>query len=202
MIWCIVSTAKNINMNIAAGKVDTRIPKNKFRFAMPEVSAIIWRYKITKDTVEFAVDEVNSELQVIEVIFKGTPVTKYFSKLQSAIPYRMLFVYKEGLTNKYAFAYGNTVITTAKELLIGDELRGSTQSLTTLIEELAEEMLDIRRRETDSFDDLLIRQERLIKQKKEIARLQKLVDNEKQSKYRFKLNEELKIMQKELDYES
>lgn len=59
--------------------------------------------------------EDTKELQVFEVKFKdGKITTKYYAKIQSAIPYPMLFLYGK---NKFAIVINGKLLTTEKDLL-------------------------------------------------------------------------------------
>ncbi|MGN0744019.1 MAG: DUF4391 domain-containing protein [Christensenellales bacterium] len=66
---------------------------------------------------------------------------------------------------------------------------------------IIDELIPITAREGEQTSDFVARYDRISKLKTEIDRLQKQVDNERQSKRRFELNDELKKLKKELETE-
>ena len=72
-------------------------------------------------------------------------------------------------------------------------------SLEDIYTAIIDELIPITARKEESTKDFVARYGEVVKLKKEIERLQRLVDTEKQSKRRFELNDELKQKKKELE---
>jgi len=184
-------------MNISGAKFNKKLPKNRFHFAMPEVETIVWLYKIAKSTADILDSEDAKELQIFEVKYKdGKVTTKYFVKIQSAIPYPILFLYGK---NRFAMVIDGKLLTTDKELLTGDNLNVSALDIRTLIEKLAETMITMPRREAETIEELAYRQSEIDRLNKEIAALQRLIDTEKQPNRRFELNDEIREKMREME---
>lgn len=72
-------------------------------------------------------------------------------------------------------------------------------SLEDIYTAIIDELIPITARNEESTRDFVARYGEVVKLKKEIEKMQHLVDTEKQSKRRFELNDELKRKKKELD---
>jgi hypothetical protein len=75
----------------------------------------------------------------------------------------------------------------------------SVSSLDDVYTFLIDELIPITARQGESTLEFVVRYGDIIRLKKEIAKKQKQVDNERQSKRRFELNDELKKLKKELE---
>ena len=72
-------------------------------------------------------------------------------------------------------------------------------SLEDIYTAIIDELIPITARKEENTKDFVARYGEVVKLKKEIEKLQRLVDSEKQSKRRFELNDELKQKKKELE---
>lgn len=185
-------------MNLYKARVDKKIPKNRFHFAMPEIESIIWRYKIAKSTLGIGDSDEYKELQVFCIRFHGNPTIKYFSKIQAAIPYRILFEYEEAGAMRYAIVVGAKTLTTKSLLLNGEEMAVSALTVKTFYECIVEKVSEVRRKEDESIEAFVSRQAEIEHLKAEIEKTKRLVNTEKQSKKRFEYNDELKVLKNKL----
>lgn len=75
----------------------------------------------------------------------------------------------------------------------------NVSNLDDIYTAIIDELIPITARKAESTKDFVFRYDEILRLQKEISKLQKLVDNEKQPKKRFELNGELKQLKKELD---
>jgi len=178
-------------INLEKAKVKRRIAKNKFDCDLTSVDTIYWAYKLSKDTVSVGNANDTSELEIFDVKFKDKVDTKVFSKIQTAIPYRILFRYVKNNQTQYSMYIGK-LITTDKTLIENKCLNIDAMSINSLIENLVEFMIDKARKDGETIDDYIARCDTISSLERDIASIKKQRDNEKQPNKKIQLNNELK----------
>lgn len=157
---------------------------------------------LNKDTLNFSAKGDVKEIYVFEIVLNAKTVPSLFiSALDKATNFHTVFVlrfvseemlygaFKEygekGMkVGKYYFTDWATERTVALPL--------GVNSLDGIYTAIIDELIPITARKNESTRDFVERYGEVIKLKKEIDKLQRLVDTEKQSKRRFELNDELK----------
>lgn len=199
-------------IDLSRAKVNKPVPKNRFKAELSSVAQVRWLYKISADTADFRRGGEITEIQVFAVAFKSSEVNKSdLAAIQKAIPYPILFIcnvisktedrgYNDIEKNRTSYiVIDGEVFESDKELLNGDTLTVERRSakLEDLYEDITKEFLPIERKTDESIADFVVRYKRITAIEREIATLQRKVDNEKQTNKRFEYNEELKRLREE-----
>lgn len=164
---------------------------------------------LNKDTMNFAVKGDAKEIYVFEIALSSKTVPALFiSSLDKNTNFHTVFVLRceseEMLYGAYK-EYGENGIKVgkyystdwAKERQI--ELPLGITCLDDIYTAIIDELIPITARKTESTREFVERYGEVVRLKKEIGKLQRLVDNEKQPKRRFELNDKLKQLKKELE---
>lgn len=164
---------------------------------------------LNKDTLNFSAKGDVKEIYLFEIVLNCKTVpTLFISELDKATNFHTAFVLRYGnqVMLYGAFKeYGEKGIKVGKyystdwatERLIALPL--GVNSLDEIYTAIIDELIPITVREGESIKDFVVRYGEVVRLKKEIEKLQHLVDNEKQSKRRFELNNKLKHKKKELE---
>jgi len=203
--------------------VNRRIPKNKFyeklqanhqlkELFTEQVEAIIWKHKLSKDTIRLEPRGDVEEIQIFEVHLKGRKYSvDLLRSIDRAIPYPILYVLLAEEQAKLAIAY--------KERNPSDENRFVVQSyhetdwqpiekielnilqgfdLKAVYENIIRQLLSVEAESDVELSVLLERQARIDKLTKECERLEARIRAEKQFHRKVDLNMELQRKKKEL----
>lgn len=148
------------------------------------------------------------EIYVFEIVLTNKIVpTLFLTALDKAINLHTIFVLKY---DTQTLLYGAYKEYGEKGMKIGKyyatewtEDRSITLPLNVLSLEdiytaIIDELIPITARKSESTKDFVARYDEILRLQKEVEKLQRAVDSEKQSKRRFELNAELKLLQKEL----
>lgn len=164
---------------------------------------------LNKDTLNFSAKGDVKEIYVFEIVLnaKATP-SLFITALDKATNFHTVFVLRYGSEEMLYGAfkeYGEkgmkvgkyycTEWTAEKPIALPLGINSLDEIYTAIIDEL----IPITARQTESTKDFVARYGEVVKLKKEIERLQHLVDTEKQPKRRFELNDILKQKKKELE---
>lgn len=164
---------------------------------------------LNKDTLNFSAKGDVKEIYLFEIVLNCKTVpTLFISALDKATNFHTAFILRYGnKTMLYGTfkEYGEKGIKIGKyystdwasERLIALPL--GVNNLDEIYTVIIDELIPITAREGESTKDFVVRYGEVVKLKKEIEKLQHLVDTEKQSKRRFELNDELKQKKKELE---
>ena len=201
-----------------------RIPKQKFyehlnvtpelkRSFVEQIKTIIWRNKIAATTANIEQGKTVTELEVFEIQLAGQELNLGVMQLiDKQIPYHILFLlthegkmqawigYKEAVqSGNNAFkvtAYYHTEWMSAEQLSLRMEGNSTDAIYENFIRQIGgEEIGDADK----SIAEAVALAEKRKKLKKEIAALQKKVDNEKQFNRRVELNEKLRAVKNQLE---
>ncbi len=167
---------------------------------------------LNADTMNFTVTKDVKEIYVFEVILTSKSIPSLFiSALDKAINFHTVFVltyvnqtllygaYKEyGDKGMRLGKYYATTWLTGRRVSIPL----ATSCLDDVYRALIDELIPIPARTGETACDLVTRYDTITRLQKEIDKLQRMVDAEKQPQKRFELNAELKELKKELGEKS
>ena len=163
---------------------------------------------LNKDTLNFTAKGEVKEIYLFEIVLNTKTVPSLFiSSLDKATNFHTAFILKYcdkwmlyGAFKEYGekgMKVGKYYFTDwAEERIIALPL--GLNSLDEIYTAIIDELIPITARQAESTKDFVARYGEVVKLKKEIEKLQHLVDTEKQSKRRFELNDQLKQKKKEL----
>lgn len=167
---------------------------------------------LNADTMNFTVTKDVKEIYIFEVVLTLKSIPKLFIvALDKAIDFHTIFVLKCGSQTLLYGAYkeyGDKGIKVGKYYATDwrlDKQRTIPLNATTLDDvyvALINELVPITARQGESVGELVVRYDEITHLQKEIAKLQRAVDAEKQPQKRFELNAELKELKKELGEKS
>lgn len=171
---------------------------------MINIGSVTLTNVLNNDTLNLSVKGEVKEIYVFEIVLTTKTATSLFiSALDKATNFHTIFILKCGneemlygafkeysekgmKIGKYYFTDWSTERTVALPL--------GVNSLDEIYTAIIDELIPITARQTESTKDFVARYGEVVKLKKEIEKLQRLVDTEKQSKRRFELNDELKAL--------
>ena len=162
---------------------------------------------LNKDTLNFSAKGEVKEIYLFEIVLDMKTVPSLFiSSLDKATNFHTAFILRCG---SESMLYGAFKEYGEKGMKIGKYystdwaaekpivLPLGVNSLDEIYTAIIDELIPITARQAESTKDFVARYGEVVKLKKEIEKLQRLVDTEKQSKRRFELNDELKQKKKE-----
>lgn len=164
---------------------------------------------LNSDTMNFTVTKDVKEIYVFEVVLTSKSIpTLFISALDKAINFHTVFVLTYG---NQTLLYGAYKEYSDKGMRLGKYyattwLAGrhvniplATSCLDDVYTALIDELIPLTPRVGESTRDFVNRYGEITRLQKEVDKLQRMVDTEKQSKKRFELNAELKITKKRLE---
>ncbi|MFD1135615.1 DUF4391 domain-containing protein [Paenibacillus urinalis] len=204
--------------------VNRKIPKNKFyeklqanhklkELFTEQVESIVWKYKLSKETIRLEPKDGIEEIQVFEIHLKEQSYSlDLLRSIDKAIPYPILYVLLHEGQAKLAIAY--------KERNQADDNRSVVRSyhesdwqpedeikldflhgldLKAVYENIIRYLLPIKSKPESELSDVLERQARVDKLSLECQRLESKIRNEKQFNRKVEMNMELQRKRKELN---
>ena len=208
----------------ASTLVNRKIPKSKFyeklqanhhlkELFTQQVESIVWKHKLSKDTIRLEPKDDIEEIQVFEIHLKQKTYSQNILRsMDKAIPYPILHVlifddwiklaiaYKErnrNDENKFVVrSYHESEWQPASELQF-EVIQGL--DLKAVYENIIRNLLKTQVRPEDDIQSVLERQARIDKLMKECERLESKIHSEKQFNRKVELNMELQQKRKELN---
>ena len=164
---------------------------------------------LNSDTMNLPFGNNVKEIYIFKIALseKTIPVL-FISALDKAINFHTVFILRH---NAETMLYGTYKEYGEKNIKVGKyystdwaaerliKLPLNVSNLDDIYTAIIDELIPITARKAESTKDFVFRYDEILRLQKEISKLQKLVDNEKQPKKRFELNGELKQLKKELD---
>lgn len=163
---------------------------------------------LNNDTLNLSVKGDVKEIYVFEIaLTTKTAPSLFISALDKATNFHTIFILKYG---NEEMLYGAFKEYGEKGMKVGKyyctdwtsekpiALSLGVNSLDEIYTAIVDELIPITARQAESTKDLVARYGEVVKLKKEIEKLQHLVDTEKQPKRRFELNDELKKLKDNL----
>lgn len=202
-----------------------RIPKQKFyenltvsptlkRFFIEQIKVIYWRNKIAATTMNLAAGEAVTEIEIFEVKLNEPKLDEsVLRQIDKEIPYHIIFLleydgkYQAWTAYKEATASGNNAFKVGTyyhtDWLEETELPLKIDGLDVdkvyenFVRQIAGEALQAENQE--SLKDSVERNSRRQELQKQIETLQQKLRKEKQFNKQIQLNDELKMIKKELE---
>ena len=174
------------------------------------IVSVILTNVLSGETMNLSSDGKVKEVYIfdIELNTKTLP-TLFISSLDKAINLHTVFILK---CDDEQMLYGCYKEKTDKGVKLGKyygtdwtkektpiSLPLNVNNIDDIYTAIIDELIPITANQGEETSDFVARFDRINKLKNEIARLQKQVDNERQPKKRFELNDELKKLKKELE---
>ncbi|MCM1290296.1 MAG: DUF4391 domain-containing protein [Corallococcus sp.] len=164
---------------------------------------------LNEDTLNFSAKGDVKEIYVFEIALNSKTVpTMFISALDKATNFHTIFVLRNGSKSVLYGAYkeygdhgmkvGKYYSTDWTEYQL-TQLPLTVACLEDIYIAIIDELIPITARKGESTKDFVNRYGEILRLQKEIEKLQRAVDNEKQSKKRFEFNAELKELKKELE---
>ena len=164
---------------------------------------------LNEDTLNFSAKGEVKEIYVFEIVLSSKTIPSLFiSALDKVTNLHTIFVLRNG--NK-GMLYGAYKEYSEHGMKIGKyystdwmnctpiALPLTVACLEDIYTAMIDELIPITARQGESTKDFVERYGEVVKLQKEVDKLQRMVDSEKQSKRRFELNDELKRKKKELE---
>ena len=203
--------------------VNRKIPKNKFyeklhanhqlrELFSQQVESIIWKHKLSQESIHLAPKGDIEEIQVFEIQLKQPYYSQdILQSIDKAIPYPILYVMTYALQSKLVIAYkqrnhkdeNKFVVRTYHESDWGplEELEFAIVQgldLEAVYENIIRSFLTVKARPEVDLEAVLERQTRFDKLSREGQRLESKIRSEKQFNRKVELNLELLRIRKEL----
>lgn len=187
---------------MAAGKEVKEDAKN--------ISSVTLANVLSKETMNLSSDGKVKEIYIfeLELVNKITP-SLFIAALDKSINLHTVFILKY---NNEQMLYGCYKEKTERGVKLGKyygtdwtkesaliPLPLNVNTIDDIYTAIIDELIPITANQGEETADFVARFDRINKLKTEISRLQKQVDNERQPKKRFELNDELKKLKKELE---
>lgn len=164
---------------------------------------------LNKDTLNFSATGDVKEIYVFEIVLNTkTAPSLFISTLDKVTNFHTVFVLRyvgEEMLYGAFKEYGEKSMKVGKYYFTDWSAEKPTaiplgvNSLDEIYTAIIDELIPITARQAESTKDFVARYGEVVRLKKEIEKLQRLVDIEKQPKRRFELNDELKQKKKELE---
>ena len=187
------------------------IPKAKFYEKLPvtqavkncfvnEIAGIVWRNKLSAETLNVQPGSRVQELEVIEISLKGEALNDSVLKvIDKGIPYQLLFLLKRGEDYQLCMGYKETETSAVKEYFKTDWMTFEALPLQITgltLEEVCDNFIRQINTRLASAEDMSLKEAiaddaQRLKIEKQIAALEKKMKTEKQPKRKFELHEEI-----------
>lgn len=187
------------------------IPKAKFYEKLPvtqavkncfvnEIAGIVWRNKLSAETLNVQPGSRVQELEVIEISLKGEALNDSVLKvIDKGIPYQLLFLLKRGEEYQLCMGYKETETSTVKEYFKTDWMTFEALPLKITgltLDEVCDNFIRQINTRLASAEDMSLKEAiaddaQRLKIEKQIAALEKKMKAEKQPKRKFELHEEI-----------
>ena len=187
------------------------IPKAKFYEKLPVTQAvkncfvngiagIVWRNKLSAETLNVQPGSRVQELEVIEISLKGDALNDSVLKvIDKGIPYQLLFLLKRGEECQLCMGYKETETSAVKEYFKTDWMTFEALPLQITgltLDEVCDNFIRQINTRLASAEDMSLKEAiaddaQRLKIEKQIAALEKKMKAEKQPKRKFELHEEI-----------
>lgn len=187
------------------------IPKAKFYEKLPvtqavkncfvnEIAGIVWRNKLSAETMNVQLGSRVQELEVIEITLKGESLNDSVLKvIDKGIPYQLLFLLKHGEECQLCMGYKETETSAVKEYFKTDWMTFEALPLQITgltLDEVCDNFIRQINTRLASAEDMSLKEAiaddaQRLKIEKQIAALEKKMKAEKQPKRKFELHEEI-----------
>lgn len=201
-----------------------RIPKNKLykqigidpkleRKFIDEIEHIIWKYKLSQETINLEPTKEVEEIQVFEIKLKERDISiEVLENIDRVIPYPILYIIRYNDNIKLTIAYKernkideNKMVVYSyyqSEWMKEDDLKIDILkglNLKEVYDNIIRQLIPLESKIQDDIEELIELNERIESLKKEIKRLEKRIIKEKQFNRKVDLNIKLQKKKRELE---
>ena len=201
-----------------------RIPKNKLykqigidpkleRKFIDEIEHIIWKYKLSQETINLEPTKEVEEIQVFEIKLKERDISiEVLENIDRIIPYPILYIIRYNDNIKLTIAYKernkideNKMVVHSyyqSEWMKEDDLKIDILqglNLKEVYDNIIRQLIPLESKIQDDIEELIELNERIESLKKEIKRLEKRIIKEKQFNRKVDLNIKLQKKKRELE---
>ena len=200
-----------------------KIPKSKFyeklaansrlkELFVTQVDSIVWKHKLSRETLNLEPTEDVKEIQVFEIVLKQRELSQeILEKIDKAIPYPILHVLRWGDEAKLVIAYKQAHVTNENRAVVqayyesgwqrlseieGNILQGLT--LGAVYENIVRRLMPMQEETQETLPEAVERQLLVDKLERECARLEARLRNEQQFDKKVELNMELRRKRRQL----
>lgn len=201
-----------------------RIPKNKFyekigvdtkleRKFIDEIEHIIWKYKLSKDTINLVPTKDVEEIQVFEIYLKERNIsTEILENIDRIIPYPILYIliYEDDI--KFAISYKERNKVDENRMVIKSYYQSEWMNqcdidinilegltLKDVYENIIRQLIPIKKDSNEDIEKIIKLNEKVEELKKEISKLEGKIKSEKQFNKKVDMNIELQRKKKEME---
>lgn len=205
-------------------KFNKRIPKIKFyekigantkleRKFIDEINSIVWKYKLSEETLNLESTKEVEEIQIFEINLKTRNISKeILENIDRVIPYPILYIIRHKDNSKFCIAYKERNKLDDNKMVINsyyesdwerdkdikfDILKGLT--LKDIYENIIRQLIPIKSKNKEDIKSLIKLNKEQEKLLKHIEKLKKKRNSEKQFNKQVAINIELQKKEKELE---
>lgn len=174
-----------------------------------QVEEIVWKYKLSRDTVNLPPRDGYNEIQVFEISLKEAELApEVLSAIDRAIPYPIIYLLRHGERVKRVAAYKRPAADTSGNWVIAAYFESSWAKATdtamplpvaldikSLYEQMLFALIDLPPRPGESLAALVERVGLIRKQTRELQALEAKMRNEKQFNRKVELNAQVRDIQ-------
>jgi len=196
------------NMFYKQIKVDSKLES----MFVNEVDRIVWKHKLSEETINLESTDEVQEIQVFEILLKQESLSKeILENIDKVIPYPILYILRYKEKAKLIIAYKERNKMDDNKMVINsyyetqwineDEVDFQILSGLTLkdvYENIIKQLIPIKTIEVENIVDVIELNKNIEKLEKEIAAFEKKVIREKQFNIKVELNRKLRKKAKEL----
>lgn len=200
-----------------------KIPKNKFyeklaansrlrELFVTQVDSIVWKHKLSRETLNLEPTEEVKEIQVFEIVLKQRELSEeILEKIDKAIPYPILHMLRWGDEAKLVIAYKQAHVTNENRAVVQAYYESDWQrineielnilqglTLGAVYENIVRRLMPVKDNQIENLPDAVDNQLQRKKLEQECARLESRLRNAKQFDKKVELNLELRSKRKQL----
>ncbi|WP_432775637.1 DUF4391 domain-containing protein [Brevibacillus gelatini] len=208
----------------ASTLVNRKIPKNKFyeklhvdhqlkEWFTGQVESIVWKHKLSKETIRLEPKDEVEEIQIFEVHLKQKSYKpELLRSIDKAIPYPILFVLIYNDQGKLAVAYKERNQTDDNKAVVHSYHESEWQPISELkfellqgldlksvYENIIRKLMTVKTKPEEDLTAALERQQQIDRLTQECGRLESKIRSERQFNRKVELNMELQRKRKELN---
>lgn len=208
----------------ASTLVNRKIPKNKFyeklhadhqlkEWFTGQVESIVWKHKLSKETIHLEPKVDVEEIQIFEVHLKQQSYKpELLRSIDRAIPYPILFVLLYNDQGKLAVAYKERNQADDNKAVVHSYYESEWQpiselqfellqglDLKSIYENIIRKLMAVQAKPEEDLTAVIERQQHIERLSQECGRLESKIRSEKQFNRKVELNMELQRKRKELN---
>ena len=201
------------------------IPKKKFyeqtgadeslkRLFIQQIESVYWQYKLSKETTHLSPTKDVEEIQIFEITLRERELSeKILKKIDTQIPYPILYVLTYNGHHKLKMAYKEKSQRTAHQQKVISYHESDWQTkeslaewnilqgihLQQVYENLIKSLSNVSYNEEETVQQTVQREQKRQKLERQIMKLEKKINRERQFNRKVEMNQELRRLKKELE---